>query len=355
MAVTSLEQQLTRRQLIIKGLERGLELYAGTHDPLTWLQESLLAKDSRVEQLERLGMDGQTIWRARPASIPNVELRTLRSDQKILALNLEAIDFQVTRPIIVANHSIYGQIPTVTGKPATYYMYMGEVDSDENFFFNNERIAPQREGLACYTHIERYYDNKIVNATLSLLAVGETMLGNPIVPGGTFSYLQAAKVGELIKMGIPLWGKGIGRLKDGTEDLVPMYAGGLCMSVDTIAKMARRAEVIGGYVKIGKIKAHSVVNLQYFKNPLDPVPQVDATAYYPSVDLTFDNLTDKNLYVAPQVQIIPDAHIPRWYNGYYHDTATIVMSFTLTTTPMTLAEQQVNQTQLDAFRLSRGI
>lgn len=323
------------------------------------------------------GLDGKTVWEARRMS---VLIKALGTNDTVHKIDLNGVDFQVFRPFLgktemvvreedfgnfsgiikkVRAQEVFGVMPTVTG-------FSGKYIADLGYIFDDGRkwdyyAKPFQEGnvLATYLAVDRYYDNKIVNATTAVLALAETMSEKPIASGEEFSYLEAAKIGELESVrGKILMGMGLTTGEEGKSKLVRMFGGGICVSVATIAKMARQAEA-KGLVKITKRQSHGKdSSWWYFMNPDDPtVPQVDATAYLQTrTDFKFRNLAKEPLYIAPKVQIIPDqASLPEGYNGLEHSTAFFVLSVSLRREPVAKEEVLRIKSQLQEFRRIRGI
>lgn len=292
--------------------------------------------------LEQLGVDGSRVFTSQHTPITV----TSRTSGQAWQLALDNIDFTAKSPRILRPKAV-ATIPYATGKPAHFSIDVAKIDEKNNL---TNTPVPATGALASYLLLDRYYDNKIVNTALAVVELARSMSQAPIYPGEEFSYLSRANIEGLIDSQIPLDGYGISARKR-----VRMRAGGICSSVTTIAKMARVAEH-RGLVDITHRKPHSVASLQYYFNPDDPTPgQIDATAYYPSVDFRFTNLTNMPLWVVPKMQIIADQNIPTRYNSLEHATGYLALSTTLQTAPPTHANVDAIATQLNAFRALRGI
>jgi len=326
-------------------------------DPLATLStraaELQLPRDAfLIEQLHKMGVDGSGIFSSDNLPVSIEGLSGSRWELKLNGIDYTATEPQISSSIVRSRADaeprlVTTTIPFSTGLPAHYKSHIGSVDQNGTLSTSLDRNP---HALATYLLIDRYYDNKSVNAMLAVLELTKSMRETSIEPGEEFSYLSRARIGDLLESNIPLDGYGISAGKR-----VRMRAGGICLSVTTIAKMARVAEH-QGLARITRRKPHSVASLQYFYNPDDPTPhQVDATAYYPSVDFRFQNITSQPLYIVPRVQIIPDGTIPTKYSGLEHASAILALSTTFQTTPPVQEDIDAISSQLTMFRSMRGI
>jgi|GEM_PF-5376773 len=369
---------ISRKEFLRQSGILGLSLIVPPDNHPFWGREKSVGKESGEQKKWEAGLDGQTVWEAN--NLP-VQIKQLGTGLKIHEITIDKVYFQMFKPKLgktelvlfederTKNSSIRRlrlqevtvTIPTITGMFAHFEANLGYLYGGSNKWDFSAKPIPKDEVLGSYMAIDRFYDNKIVNATIAVLSLSETMKEKAINPGEEFSYLTATKLGELESnnnAGI-LMGKGLVSGKEkGKMELVPMFGGGICVSVATIAKMARQAEELG-LVEITDRKPHGYDQTWwYFMNPDDPTKnQVDATAAFPGVDFKFKNKTDKSLYVVPRVQIIPDSQnlVPKGYNGFDHSTAFFVLSTSLRTYPVSEEEVLSVKGQLSLFRKLRKI
>jgi len=341
--------------------------------PFPTLPLSPELKQDKLEKLRTMGVDGKTVWEAR--GLP-LYLKHLTSGENRYEVVLNGVDLQVDYPFLgepqllpvsrrsllsfripeIKGEKIFAEIPTSTGTFARYIVDLGYFVA-ENPVIKADKPYQEGKTLACYFHCERYYDNKIVNASLAVLRIAKTMLEKPILPGETFSFLKAAQINSLIENKEVLDGWGLRSDANGETKKAIMYGGGICCSVSTLVKMACQAELRNGSLKIDEFHPHSKEKFWYFINPSDPdsFHQKDATAYSPDKDLKFTNQTTESLYIIPKVQIIPWREQPNGYDPLNDSTAVLVMSFTLTDQPITAEKVLAIEKELNTFRNLRKI
>jgi hypothetical protein len=343
--------------------------------PRSPFPETIPSHDPEKEKLEKLramGIDGNTVWTAKNLPLHLKHLSTKKDRYQVL---LDGVDLQMDYPFLgdfklmpiprralfglgipeIKQQEVFAEIPTSTGTFAQYIVDLG-------YFVGNRpviraEILYRGKVFACYFHCEQYYDNKIFNATLAVLRMAETMLENPIKPGETFSFLEAAQIGSLIANKEVLNGWGLVKNANGEVIKKPMYGGGICSSASALVKMIRQAELRNGSLNLIESHPHSDKRFWYFINQADPDSpyQKDATAYSPDKDLTAKNQTEEELYIIPKVQIIPWREPPEEYDPFNDSTGTLVMSFTLTNQPITRHQVLLIEKELRVFRTLRGL
>jgi len=322
--------------------------------------ESLISFSS--PEIPLSAIDGKTVFSCRAIPITAYQLGTSRTRFSATAHAIDlclanpelsepfhAIEYETDKPV-QQWRIVTATIPTVTGVAAHYKARLGYQNDDRHVL----SVVIEPDAVATYAMADHFYDNKIVNATTALLALTQSMTRRPIMPGEEFSYLDWAQIGPLLNSGAVVPGFGIDT-RSGKK--IPMNAGGICSSVTTIAKMARRAEA-ANMVRIGFHRKHST-GWEYFYNPDDPIPQIDATAYYSTgparTDFTFTNMANCSLFIVPKVQIIPTHDPGLGYNSLYDSTGLLVFSVTLRYSPPSPIEVAMIEKELEKFRNARGI